>query len=173
MKIRVTPQEKNKFKHVSFATNKKDLLGNFPDFLVVGPQRTGTSWLAENLTFHPELGIAIPKEIYYFHRLKKQARKSSFFLEHFRHSLKNISKVGLSRVFRELLKVICLDILITGKYKAHQLEWYTRFFRTNSFIYWKRAKRMKKLTGKPYNPRMIGECTASYAIMITLISGLS
>ncbi|MDF0717425.1 sulfotransferase domain-containing protein [Muricauda sp. 334s03] len=165
MKIRLTPQEQAKFKYVSFASKKKDIKGNFPDFLIVGPQRTGTSWLAENLTFHPELGIAIPKEIYYFNRLRKKNRRFSLFHEYFRRSLNNISTVGLSRVFRELLKVIYFDFLITRKYHAHRLEWYLSFFKMNSFIYWKRGMRMKKITGKSYKPQIIGECTASYAVL--------
>ena len=30
-------------------------LRNFPDFLIVGPQRTGTTWLFYNLRGHPEI----------------------------------------------------------------------------------------------------------------------
>jgi|GEM_PF-603219 len=165
MKIRLTPQEQTKFKHVSFASKNKDIKGDFPDFLIVGPQRTGTSWLAENLTYHPELGIAIPKEIYYFHSLRKNNKRFSLFYGYFKSSLKNIGAVGLSRVFRELLKVIYFDFLLTGRYYTHQLEWYLSFFKMNSFVYWKRGRRMKKLTGKSYKPQMIGECTASYAVL--------
>lgn len=171
MKIRLTPQEQTEFKYVSFASKNKDIKGNFPDFLIVGPQRTGTSWLAENLTFHPELGVAIPKEIYYFHSLRKKNKRFSLYYGSFKSSLKNIGTVGFSRVFRELLKVICFDFLITGRYYTDQLEWYMSLFKMNSFIYWKRGKKMKKLTGKSYNPKMIGECTASYAVLDEEIIG--
>jgi hypothetical protein len=45
-------------------------LTRFPDFLIVGPQRTGTTWLHANLRWHPEIYLSEPKEIFYFSRLK-------------------------------------------------------------------------------------------------------
>ena len=45
-------------------------LERFPDFLIVGPQRTGTTWLHAHLRFHPEIFLSEPKEIFYFSRLK-------------------------------------------------------------------------------------------------------
>jgi len=50
-------------------TGKKSLLENFPDFLILGPQRTGTTWLAENLRIHPEVFVTDPKEIFFFNSL--------------------------------------------------------------------------------------------------------
>jgi hypothetical protein len=46
------------------------VLGPFPDFLIAGPQRTGTTWLHANLRFHPEIMLSRPKEIFFFSRLK-------------------------------------------------------------------------------------------------------
>jgi len=43
----------------------------FPDFLVIGPQRTGTTWLHAHLRDHPEVMLSEPKEIFFFNRLKK------------------------------------------------------------------------------------------------------
>lgn len=40
-----------------------------PDFLIVGPPRTGTTWLHRNLQFHPQVYMANPKEIIFFDRL--------------------------------------------------------------------------------------------------------
>lgn len=45
-------------------------LDRFPDFLIVGPQRTGTTWLHQVLTTHPEVFLTDPKEIFFFSRLK-------------------------------------------------------------------------------------------------------
>lgn len=45
-------------------------LAHFPDFLVVGPQRTGTTWLHQVLSRHPEVFLADPKELFFFSRLK-------------------------------------------------------------------------------------------------------
>jgi hypothetical protein len=45
-------------------------LDRFPDFFIIGPQRTGTTWLHANLRWHPEIFLAEPKELFYFSRLK-------------------------------------------------------------------------------------------------------
>lgn len=45
-------------------------LGRFPHFLIIGPQRTGTTWLHANLRFHPQVFLAEPKELFFFSRLK-------------------------------------------------------------------------------------------------------
>ncbi|MDY7079448.1 MAG: sulfotransferase [Chloroflexota bacterium] len=37
-----------------------------PDFLGIGAQKAGTSWLYENLRHHPELYLPEPKELHYF-----------------------------------------------------------------------------------------------------------
>jgi hypothetical protein len=50
-------------------------LSLFPDFMVVGPQRTGTSWLYLNLRFHPEILFSRPKEIFFFSSLKDRSPK--------------------------------------------------------------------------------------------------
>ena len=42
----------------------------FPDFLLIGPHRTGTTWLYRNLAEHPEVLVSEPKELYFFDRLK-------------------------------------------------------------------------------------------------------
>jgi hypothetical protein len=44
-------------------------LARFPDFMIVGPQRTGTTWLHENLRDHPEIFWPRLKESFYFSRL--------------------------------------------------------------------------------------------------------
>jgi len=46
-------------------------LAYFPDFLIVGPQRTGTTWLHANLRYHPEIMLSEPKELYFFSSLKQ------------------------------------------------------------------------------------------------------
>src|SRR3990172_4024171 len=45
-------------------------LAYFPDFLIVGPQRTGTTWLHAHLRSHPEIMLAEPKELFFFSSLK-------------------------------------------------------------------------------------------------------
>ena len=40
----------------------------FPDFLGIGAQKAGTTWLHENLRRHPELFLPEEKELHYFDR---------------------------------------------------------------------------------------------------------
>jgi hypothetical protein len=48
---------------------------NLPDFLVIGPTKTGTTWLYENLRCHPEVYMSEKKEIHYFdHHFHKSLR---------------------------------------------------------------------------------------------------
>ncbi len=44
-------------------------LDRFPDFLILGPQRTGTTWLYHNLKKHPQIALPRTKETYYFSTL--------------------------------------------------------------------------------------------------------
>ena len=37
-----------------------------PDFLGIGAQKSGTSWLYENLKLHPEIYVSEQKELHYF-----------------------------------------------------------------------------------------------------------
>ena len=47
----------------------------FPDFLLIGPQRTGTTWLHANLSFHPHIFMPVTKEIFFLNRLDPQHPK--------------------------------------------------------------------------------------------------
>ncbi len=64
----------------------------FPDFLIVGPQRTGTTWLHDHLRFHPQVLLAQPKELFFFSRIKEprhpkfQSDSLAWYLGRFRDS---------------------------------------------------------------------------------------
>ena len=47
----------------------------FPDFLIVGPQRTGSSWLRTNLCKHPQVFMPFKKEIFFFSHLGRKEHK--------------------------------------------------------------------------------------------------
>jgi len=80
---------------------RRDDLRLFPDFLIVGPQRTGTTWLHRNLQCHPQVFLTSPKEIYFFNSLlnrqngKFQSDRLSWYLEHFREPWKRRLKKSL------------------------------------------------------------------------------
>lgn len=50
-------------------------LSRFPDFLIIGPQRTGTTWLHAHLRFHPQIFLSEPKELYFFSSLARRDGK--------------------------------------------------------------------------------------------------
>lgn len=75
----------------------------FPDFLIIGPQRTGTTWLHAHLRLHPQILLAEPKEIFYFNRLKCQqdpkfeSADLSWYLRHFREPLgRRLAKTAMA-----------------------------------------------------------------------------
>ena len=72
----VSEDVRRRLRHVR-ATGDEDL-ARFPDFLIIGPQRTGTTWLHANLRFHPQVFLSEPKELYFFSSLK--ARDSRRFV---------------------------------------------------------------------------------------------
>lgn len=53
------------------ARGERPDLRRFPDFLILGPQRTGTTWLFFNLHMHPEILLHRMKETYFFSTLGK------------------------------------------------------------------------------------------------------
>jgi hypothetical protein len=78
-------------------------LRRFPDFLIVGPQRTGTTWLHAHLRFHPQIFLSEPKELFFFSRLKAPEHRGSesndleWYLQFFRDPLwRRIGKMGIS-----------------------------------------------------------------------------
>lgn len=74
------------------ATGDEDL-SRFPDFLIIGPQRTGTTWLHAHLRFHPQIFLSEPKELYFFSSLASRDPKRfvsdrlDWYLRHFREPL--------------------------------------------------------------------------------------
>ena len=77
-------------------------LSLFPDFLILGPQRTGTTWLHAHLRHHPEVFLTEPKELYFFNSLKTRdprrfvSDQLSWYLRYFRDPLwRRAAKAGL------------------------------------------------------------------------------
>lgn len=48
------------------SSNTKVNSNLFPDFLLIGPHRTGTTWLYKNLNEHPQILFPIQKEVHFF-----------------------------------------------------------------------------------------------------------
>lgn len=47
-------------------SNEKIDINLFPDFLIIGPHRSGTSWLYKNLEQHPQVFFPCQKEVNFF-----------------------------------------------------------------------------------------------------------
>lgn len=56
-----------------------------PDFMIVSPARTGTTWLARNLAQHPQMFVPEKKELHYFDA-GWASHDLNWYLEHFRGS---------------------------------------------------------------------------------------
>jgi len=90
----------------------------FPDFMILGPQRTGTTWLYHNLEKHPRILMAYPREIsytreiHYFSRLRSpheqvhQSNDIGWYLSYFHDTPADRLRKNLRalRLYRELYR---------------------------------------------------------------------
>lgn len=69
----ISDEVRSRLRYVQ-ASGTEDL-SRFPDFLIIGPQRTGTTWLHAHLRFHPQIFLSEPKELYFFSSLATRDAK--------------------------------------------------------------------------------------------------
>ena len=162
MKIALEQETIAKLNVLTTHKKKGTVKGEFPDFLIIGPQRTGTTWLVANLRYHPELQMSYPKELYFFNRLKLKENKYSRHYYDFRWHL--IWKKPAT-FFREVVKVFFFDWFKTGWFKANELEWYMRFFQDDFISRFSKKRENVERAPSDLKPKMIGEATATYAIL--------
>ncbi len=88
----ISDSTRSKLKYVQ-VSDPRVRLDRFPDFLIVGPQRTGTTWLHAHLRYHPDIMLSEPKELFFFSSLKTPASRRfrsnelSWYLRCFREPL--------------------------------------------------------------------------------------
>lgn len=88
----IAPSIRQSLKYIKVSDDHVDLTF-FPDFLIVGPQRTGTTWLHAHLRYHPEIMLSEPKELYFFSSLKTpqsprfRSNELDWYLRFFREPL--------------------------------------------------------------------------------------
>jgi hypothetical protein len=97
----ITAEVKDKLRWVKVGSDVD--LTRYPDFLIVGPQRTGTTWLHAHLRYHPQVFLSEPKELYFFSSLKSRDPKRfvsddlGWYLRFFRDPLwRWAAKTGIS-----------------------------------------------------------------------------
>ena len=64
--VTLTPELLARIEGIDVANLQPGATVRMPDFLLVGPQRTGTTWMAYHLGRHPEVYIPPEKELYFF-----------------------------------------------------------------------------------------------------------
>jgi len=161
MKVTITDALEGKLNLIKVRRNSRDIHLNFPDFLVIGPQRTGTTWLCQNLRVHPEIFITRPKELYYFSELKNGSPRPLV--------VRRAEKPGNLRRPREYLvsKAIefWLKYLMVRDYEPDELNWYSNMFSTNTVEGKYRSVRNLIKYKRRIKFKMAGEGTATYAIL--------
>ncbi len=55
-----------------------------PDFIIIGAQKAGTTWLWERLKAHPETDLPEEKEIHYFGGVERYRNGTDWYYDHFR-----------------------------------------------------------------------------------------
>lgn len=135
-KIHLTPEKIEKLQFI----NKKGLkpgIYNFPDFLLIGPQRTGTTWLSYNLDSTPQIFIPPKKELLFFSLLKIKEKHKAFSSDRLEWYSKKLTPTLWKFFLRNIKK-----LKTTGKISTINLNY-------NKFS----------------SPLLTGEGTTNYAIM--------
>jgi len=142
-----------KLKYIK-VTDPKIKVNHFPDFMIVGPQRTGTTWLTYNILQHPKIFFSNPKEILYFSELE---------------SLKNANKVRNIK-FKDTFRLKYLRMFKTQGvdsplYHSRDISWYLSFFYDKPIPYFLKTINAWREYKEIYKPRIRGEGSASYAAL--------
>jgi hypothetical protein len=83
---------------------------SLPDFLIIGPQRTGSSWLRTNLCKHPQVLMPFKKEIFFFSHLRRRDHKryrSNRLEPYF-----DLFKIPLHKKLERTAKAMCQGLLL-------------------------------------------------------------
>lgn len=120
-----------------------------PDFLCIGAQKAGTTWLYRNLRAHPGLWLPYEKELHYFDEKLKLAPPDAGG-----HAGAGVRTDG--RWMRQLLKQ-----LRRGDFSRHAVRWQTRYFLGRRSDAWYASLFV------PGMDRLTGEITPGYATLGT------
>ena len=127
---------------------------SFPDFLGIGAPRSGTSWLAKNLSRHPDVWTPPLKELHYF---DERAGEPSFGAPVARLLAKQDADDWYPWVWRYQLKARVRQH--RERFNARALLWDLRFFARSPSDEWY-ASLFRSGTGKT-----TGEVTPQYSIL--------
>lgn len=118
----------------------------FPDFLCIGAQKAGTTWLYENLRMHPDVWLPPVKELQYFNHLYVPGHRNWTDQHRRRQSLAWIKGITTRKGFGDKdMSELTLATLIYNSEISD--EWYGRVF-----------------SNAPDN-RICGEITPEYSLL--------
>ena len=117
----------------------------FPDFLIIGAQKAGTTWLDRNLRRHPQIWLPPEKEIHFFD-LPQLLPFSALRLA----PVRSIRHWARFRMRRDADRV---------RANPENAQWYQRY-------YWQlRSERWYRSLFSPAPGQMAGETTPRYAVL--------
>jgi hypothetical protein len=120
-----------------------------PDFIGIGAQRSGTTWLFNQLRGHPEFDLPYIKEFHYFDRNRKYP-SPNFFADKF--FIQRLANVNFS-------KRMIADFTRAIRNKDNErLKWFLNFYLPNVSDSWYLSQ-FSKLDG------LTGEFSPSYSIL--------
>lgn len=120
-----------------------------PEFIGIGAQRCGTSWLFNQLRMHPEFKLPFIKEFHYFDRNRKYPSPNFIADKFFIQRLANVN-------FR---KRMMIDFTKAIRNKDNErFKWFLNFYLPNVSDSWYLSK-FSKLDG------LTGELSPSYSIL--------
>ena len=106
------------------------VMNNKPDFLCVGAQKCGTSWLQMQFEQHPEFWVPPSKEIHYFDRMHRERplKRSHFIMRRTLEKRKRRLEITSSRVDKSRIsgKIHWLESAINSNKSG--IEWYESLF---------------------------------------------
>lgn len=118
---------------------------SLPDFLIIGAQKSGTTWLDRNLRLHPDLWLPPEKELHFF---DFPALMPFFFLR--LAPMRGIRHWARYRMQRDAR-------LAEGSPELQ--AWYRRYY------WWARTERWYQRSFSPVSGQLAGEATPRYAVM--------
>ena len=110
-----------------------------PDFIAIGPPKTGTTWIYKNLDLHPEVWMPPDKEIRHFWErafigdLSYRQRRAS---SHWHHAARQIFCRNRLQAHRQNLRAMKIDFRtlwwdLKYAYGPHTDKWYSSLFDAN------------------------------------------
>jgi len=129
-------------------------LNNHPDFLVIGAQKAGTTWLYQQLTKHPNVFIPPVKEVHYFDRSQSYNSPSRLALESLEERINSSSHSA-----KEWREHLLNHIKNAEREDIFQSKWYLNYLFGNYNDEWYKSLFLNQ------EGNICGDITPSYSIL--------